>query len=191
MPVMPPDSNRDEATTAGGPEPGFLASQQTHEKTVWLPWVVAAAVVVVGLGLWVIFGGHGKVDNQVTGAGMAAADPYAASLGLSDLQMSEATSFSGAKVTYVDGVITNQGPKTLTAVTVQVGFHSETGEYAQRLALPLNLIRTRQPYIDTEPVAADPIAPGQKREFRLIFDAVPAEWNQQYPELRVIGVHIK
>ncbi len=158
---------------------------------MWLPWVVAAAVVILGLGLWVLFGGHGKVDNQVAGTGMMAADPYAPNLAFSDLRMSEATSFSGAKVTYIDGQITNNGDKVLTGITVQVGFHSETGEYAQRLALPLSLIRTRQPYIDTEPVSADPIAPGRRREFRLIFDAVPAEWNQQYPELRAIAVRTR
>ena len=38
--------------------------------------------------------------------------------------------------------------------------------------MPLNLIRTHQPYIDTEPVSAAPIAPGETREFRLIFDHV-------------------
>ena len=55
----------------------------------------------------------------------------------------------------------------------------------------LNLIRTRQPYVDIEPVWAAPIEPGQQRDFRLIFDAVPADWNQQYPDIRVINVHSK
>ena len=74
---------------------------------------------------------------------MAAADPYAARLPISGLQMSEATSFSGAKVTYIDGQIANTGDRTLTAITVQVGFHSDVGQFAQRVALPLSLIRTR------------------------------------------------
>jgi hypothetical protein len=105
--------------------------------------------------------------------------------------MSEATSFSGAKVTYIDGQLANTGDKTLTAITVQVGFHSDVGQFAQRVALPLSFIRTHQPYVDTEPVSAAPIEPGQTREFRLIFDTVPAEWNLQFPEIRVISVHTK
>jgi hypothetical protein len=105
--------------------------------------------------------------------------------------MSEATSFSGAKVTYIDGQITNSGNRTLTAITVQVGFHSDLGQFAQREALPLSLIRTRQPYIDTEPVSAAPIEPGQRRDFRLIFDTVPPDWNLQFPEVRVISVRSK
>jgi len=105
--------------------------------------------------------------------------------------MSEATSFSGAKVTYIDGQITNSGDRTLTAVTAQVGFHSDVGQFAQRSALPLSLIRTREPYVDTQPVSAAPIEPGQTRDFRLIFDTVPEDWNLQIPEIRVISVHSK
>ncbi len=170
------------------PEPGFLASQQTSEPTSWLPWIIAAAVVVVGIGIWILTGGRSVPQNQATGIGMASADPYAASLAISGLQMSEATSFSGAKVTYIDGQIANNGNRTLTAITVQVGFHSDVGQYAERLSLPLSLIRTREPYVDTEPVSAAPILPGQQRDFRLIFDSVPPDWNLQYPEIRVISV---
>ena len=170
---------------------GFLAAQQTREPTQWIPWIVAAGVILLGLLFLIVAGGRGNSSSQPAAAGMAPADPYASFLTIDHLQMSEATSFSGAKVTYIDGQLTNHGEKTLTVVMVQVGFHSETGEFAQRLSLPLSLIRTREPYVDTEPVSADPLQPGQTRDFRLIFDSVPAEWNQQYPEIRVISVHTK
>ena len=172
-------------------EPGFLASHQTREAVSWLPWIIAAGVIILGLGILVVVGGRGKTESSSAGTGMAAADPYAAKLPITSLQMSEATSFSGAKVTYIDGQIANNGDRTLSAITVQVGFHSDVGQFAQRLALPLSLIRTRQPYVDTEPVSAAPIEPGQSRDFRLIFDTVPPDWNLQYPEIRVIGVHSK
>ncbi len=172
-------------------EPGFLASHQTRETTSWLPWIIAAVVVIVAIATLILLGGHATPQSESAGTGMAPADPYAANLLISGLQMSEATSFSGAKVTYVDGQITNNGNQTLSAITVQVGFHSDVGQFAQRLALPLSFIRTRQPYVDLEPVSAAPIAPGQTRDFRLIFDTVPAEWNLQYPEIRVISVHAK
>jgi Protein of unknown function (DUF2393) len=189
---MPAQENKDhpnpKADQDRDQEPGFLASHQTREATSWVPWIIAAAVVVLGLGVLILVGGHSSSDSQTSGTGMAPADPYAASLSLSNLQMSEATSFSGAKVTYVDGQIANTGNRTLAGITVQVGFHSDVGQYAQRLALPLMFIRTRQPYIDTEPVSVAPIEPGQQRDFRLIFDSVPAEWNLRYPEIRVISV---
>jgi Protein of unknown function (DUF2393) len=185
---MPAQESKDDPTPKLSSDPGFLSSHQTIEKTSWMPWVVAAAVVVVGLGILVLVGGHSDQNSQSGGTGMAPADPYAASLPLSGLQMSEATSFSGAKVTYIDGQIANNGNRTITAITVQVGFHSDLGQYALRVALPLSLIRTRQPYVDTEPVSAAPIEPGQSRDFRLIFDTVPPDWNVQYPEIRVIRV---
>jgi hypothetical protein len=171
-------------------DPDFLSSHTTREKTSWMPWIVAAVVLVVGLGILVIAGGH-STPVAPAGNGMAPADPYAAKLPLTGLEMSEATSFSGAKVTYIDGRVANTGDRTLTAITVQVGFHSDTGEFAQRIAEPLSLIRTRQPYVDTQPVSAAPIEPGQSREFRLIFDTVPPDWNLQMPEVRVIGVKAK
>jgi hypothetical protein len=180
-----------EQRTKSDDEPGFLASQQTRETTSKLPWIIAAAVAVVSVGVWILVGGRGNHDLLPTSTGMAPADPYAASLPISGLQMSEADSFSGAKVTYIDGQVTNIGSRTVTAVTVQVGFHSDVGQYAQRMAVPLSLIRTREPYVDIEPVSAAPLEPGQKRDFRLIFDTVPADWNQQYPEVRVISVHSK
>ncbi len=186
-----PDS-KDQPNPKPEEEPGFLASHQTREATSWLPWVIAAAVVILGLGALIFFGGHANPDGQSSNTtGMAPADPYATNLNIGGLQMSEATSFSGAKVTYIDGQITNHGNQTLNAITVQVGFHSDVGQFAERLALPLTLIRTRQPYVDLQQVSAAPIEPGQTRDFRLIFDTVPAEWNLQYPEIRVISVHGK
>ena len=105
--------------------------------------------------------------------------------------MSEASNFAGGKVTYVDGDITNQGTKTLSGVTVQVAFHNEYKEIAQKETMPLSLIRTHEPYVDTEPVSADPLKPGDHKEFRLIFDSVAPDWNQQYPEIRVIQISSK
>jgi hypothetical protein len=189
--VMPVPGKTDEPSPKSDEEPGFLVSHQSREAISRLPWIIAAAVVIVAIGVWILVGGRANPDLPSTGTGMAPADPYAASLPISGLQMSQADTFSGSKVTYVDGQISNTGNRTLTAITVQVGFHSDVGQYAQRLAVPLSLIRTRQPYVDIEPVSAAPIEPGQQRDFRLIFDTVPADWNQQYPEIRVISVHSK
>jgi hypothetical protein len=54
--------------------------------------------------------------------------------------------------------------------------------------LPLALIRTREPYIDTQPVSASPLKPGDGRDFRLIFETIPANWNTQMPEVHIIRV---
>ena len=125
------------------------------------------------------------------GAGLAPPDPYAANLAISNIKMSEASSVAGGKATYIDGTIANHGTQTVSAITVQVAFSDFTKQIVQKETMPLNLIRTHQPYIDTEPVSAAPIAPGETREFRLIFDHVAEGWNQYYPEIRVIEVKFK
>jgi hypothetical protein len=188
---MAAQESKDESRLDSREEPGFLASHQTREATSWMPWIVAAAVVILGLAILVVVGGHGAPQTPSTGTGMAAADPYASKLPIDGLQMSEATSFSGAKVTYIDGHIANTGNQTVVGIDVQVGFRSDVDQFAARIAVPLSLIRTRDPYVDTGPVSAAPIEPGQSREFRLIFDTVPSDWNLQFPEIRVIGVRRK
>jgi Protein of unknown function (DUF2393) len=167
---------------------GLNLSQPSKESTPWLIWAVAAVAIVLGVGSLILFGGHRASAPLGAGPGMAQPDPYAASLAIAGLKMSEASNFAGSKVTYLDGQITNQGNRTLTAITVQVAFRNDLKEIAQKETLPLSLIRTHEPYVDTQPVSASPLKPGEQREFRLIFDSLAPDWNQQFPEVRVIQV---
>lgn len=114
------------------------------------------------------------------------ADPAARALILSQLAMSQSTSLSGATSTFLDGHIRNTGTATLTGATVQVVFRNDVGLSPQVESLPLAIIRMRQPYIDTTPISTAPIKSGQEVEFRLIFESIPVNWNQQMPELQVI-----
>jgi hypothetical protein len=169
-------------------ESGLKFTQSNTEPTSWLPWAVAGVAIALGLGLLIVFGGHRTSAPIGMGPGLAPPDPYATSLVIGDLKMSEASNFAGGKVTYLDGKITNQGDRTLTGVTVQVAFRNDLKEIAQKETMPLSLIRTREPYVDTQPVSASPLKPGEEREFRLIFDSMAPDWNQQYPEVRVVQV---
>jgi hypothetical protein len=167
-------------------------SLPTGSKKSWLPdnWlpILAALIIVLAVvaGL-TLFGGHSQ-PQQPTHAGLEPADPYAASIHIGNVKMSEAANFAGSKLTYIEGQLTNNGNKTLTAVTVEVAFRNELGEIAQKETLPVMLIRAREPYVDTEAVDAAPIKPGAEADFRLAFDHVADDWNQQYPEVRIIRV---
>lgn len=160
---------------------------ESREKQSILPWIVAGVVVLLVLGVFLI-PKHQSGDYNPGGADLAAADPYAANLAVSELHMSESSSVAGGKVTYIDGVITNHGNRTVSGITIQVAFRDFANQIAQKATMPLTLIRTHQPYIDTEPVSAAPIKPEDSREFRLIFDHLPQDWNQRYPDLRIIEV---
>jgi hypothetical protein len=105
--------------------------------------------------------------------------------------MSESENLTGGKQTYLDGHIVNTGGRTVTAVMVQVVFRNDE-DLAPRIdTLPLTLIRMKEPYIDTAPVSAAPLKPGDDREFRLTFETVPENWNQQMPEVRVIRAGLR
>lgn len=172
-----------------GPE---LVPSVEKEKRNWLPVGLAAGVVVVAIVVAVLSQEHGNTRGKTTVTPISAPlDPYAQSLSVTRLAMSEAGNLAGSKVTYLDGHIANQGARTVTAVTVQVLFRDAAHEVAQNETLPLKLIRVREPYIDLEPVSAAPLAPGGEKDFRLIFDTVSPDWDGAYPEIRILHVETK
>jgi hypothetical protein len=166
-----------------------VSSAETRERN-WLPLAIAAAVVLMATAVAVLVFGHEKPANRITPLSVAP-DPYAASLRITGLAMSEAGNLAGGKVTYLDGQIVNTGSSTVTGVTVQVLFRTFAHEVAQNETQPLRLIRTRDPYVDLEPVSAAPLKPGGEQDFRLIFDGVSPDWDGAYPEVRIIRVETK
>jgi len=151
-------------------------------------WGIAGLVVALLVALLVVAGRKQPAAAPNT---LQPADAYGASLPLSQLAMSESTNLSGGKLTYLDGHVRNTGDRTVTGATLQVVFQNDEQLAPQIDTVPLTLIRMREPYIDTEPVSADPLKPGDDREFRLIFETVPPNWNTQMPEVRVIHTSLR
>ncbi len=166
-----------------------LVPPEARERN-WLPLGIAAAVVVVVAALVILVSEHGKRPPTVTPIS-ASPDPYAASLPISGLVMSESSNLAGGKVTYVDGHIVNTGARTVIGVTVQVLFRDMANEVTQNETESLKLIRMREPYVDVEPVSAAPLKPNDGKDFRLIFDAVSPDWNGAYPQIRVVHVEFQ
>jgi hypothetical protein len=174
-----------------GPQlvPSAARPKEPQERN-WLPMAIAAAVVVVVATIAVLVLERGKPRATVTPIS-ATPDAYAASLPITGLAMSESANLAGGKVTYLDGHIANSGARTVTGITVQVLFRTFAHEVAQNETQQLKLIRTRQPYVDLEPVSAAPLAPGAEGDFRLIFDTVNPDWDGAYPEISVLHVEAK
>jgi hypothetical protein len=143
-------------------------------------------IVVIAVVVFAVRGHHGEVPasaNQILPL-----DPYAKDLTIAQLAMSQSTSLSGGTSTFIDGKVSNSGERTLTGVTVQVLFRNDEGLAPQVETLPLSLIRAHEPYVDTEPVSAAPLKPGDEKEFRLIFENVPDNWNRELPEIHAVKV---
>lgn len=178
---------------AGSDHNEVLSHGSGKEPRSVFPWVIAGVVIALIVIAFLLMGQGPKLSNQYNpeGPALAPAAAYAQDLAITNIHMSESSSLSGAKQTYIDGNIANNGTKTLTGITVQVVFKDFTGQVGQKNTMQMEWIRTHEPYIDVEPVSAAPIAPGQTREFRLIFDHVTDQWNQQYPEIRVVAIQSK
>lgn len=155
-----------------------------------MPLAIAAGAIVVVVAVAVFIMERGKGPTSVTPIS-AQADPYATSLPLTEVKMSESGNLAGGKVTYIDGHITNNGAKTVTGISMQVLFRNGANEVAQNETQSVKWIRTRDPYVDLEPVSAAPLKPGEGKDFRLIFDAVTEGWNGVYPEMRIVHVDAK
>jgi hypothetical protein len=168
--------------------PTFTADPPGRGSIPVAAWGVAALVVLVVAGALVFAGRKKPAPPPST---LQPANTYAANLPLSQLAMSESTSLSGGKLTYLDGHVVNSGNRTVAGVTVQVVFQNDEQLAPQIETLPLTLIRMKDPYIDTEPVGANPIKPGDDREFRLTFESIPDNWNTQMPEVRVIQTELR
>jgi len=116
---------------------------------------------------------------------------YAANIKFTDLKMSAAENFVGATVSYIDGTVTNNGPQTVTHVVVEVTFKDSMGQLAQRETVPLRVLSSSGPYPEAVDLNALPLPPGQNKPFRLTFESISAQWNHEYPELKVVDVTVK
>jgi prepilin-type processing-associated H-X9-DG protein len=161
--------------------PDFSPRKPEPSSTSYLPWLIAGGVVLAVLAL-VLLTSHKKAVPPGT---LLPLDPNASALVFSQPELSESSSLSGANVTYLDGHVRNVGTKTITGAELQVVFANDVQMPPQVQAVPLSVIRTHEPYIDTQALSAAPLAPGEEREFRLPFEDVSENWNQQMPVIRV------
>ena len=145
--------------------------------------VAVAGVIAIMLGVAFLLRATPKVAKPPS--------PYIANLKLSDFKMSAAENFVGATVSYIDGTVTNSGNKTVTQVVVEVVFQDSISQVAQREELPLRVLKTAGAYREAVDLSASPLTPGQTQSFRLTFDSISAQWNHQYPQMRVTDVTVQ
>jgi hypothetical protein len=165
---------------------GFIEPNPAAEEheTNWRAIGIAVGVVVIIVAVLFLI-------SRTEQKGPANPHPYIANVKLSDLKMSAAENFVGATVSYVDGMVTNSGNQTVTHVVVEATFKDSIGQLAQRETVPLHVLQTSGPYPDAVDVSASPLGPGQSKPFRMTFEGISAQWNHEYPELKVADVTVK
>ena len=155
-----------------------------ERETNWRAIAIAIGIVVVIVGVLFLV----SRSQQKAPSGPPA---YAANIKISDLKMSAAENFVGATVSYIDGTITNAGNQTVTHVVAEVTFRDSMGQLAQRESVPLRVLQTSGPYPDAVDLTVSPLAPSQSKPFRLTFEGISAQWNHEYPQIKVTDVTVK
>jgi hypothetical protein len=163
------------------PSPATAGDDRTSS---WLPIVFGVVLVVIVV---VIASLLLRTDSKIANA----PHPYAANIKFSDLKMSAAENFVGSTVTYLDGKVTNTADQTVSRALVRVSFKDSLGQIVQADDVPLRILQTSGPYPEAVDLAVAPLAPAQSKPFRLTFEHVTADWNHEYPELRVTDVAVK
>jgi len=162
-------------------QPSTATQEPDHSRR----FIVVAIVVVVGLVLVV------ALLLRQPPRSAPKIPPYATKLKFSDLKMSQSQNFVGASVTYIDGNVINTGDKIVSHAVVRVTFKDSYGQVAQIEDVPIKLLQTSGPYPDTVDLSAAPLASGDTKPFRLIFEHVSEQWNQAYPELKITDVSLR
>jgi len=101
---------------------------------------------------------------------------YSEHIHFNGIQMAKANNFLNQEFTYVAGTISNDGARTIRGLTVVLEFRDPFNQV---------VLREDETFIGTKD---QPLGGGQRKDFQVTLEHVPAEWNQQYPSFRVTGL---
>ncbi len=126
------------------------------------------ALLVLGIAAYMTFGPKPAPppDPVLT----ADAKEYLPNLGLENVHMQAAESYSNQRVIEILGDINNKGNRVVKQALVTCVFYDWNNQ----------IIARENDYIVG---AAGPLAPGATKPFRLAFDTIPETWTQALPKL--------
>lgn len=180
---------------AENPESPMFQSEPAAEpsKGPWLGLGIGAVIITMVLGylIWSSRTSETRYTTPTQIMSEGKPDPYAAQVKLENVKMAQAQNFVGGESIYIEGDVTNAGDKVLTGATIEVTFRNEMNQVVQREARPLMVVLTREPAVDVAALNMAPLAPGKKMEFQVPFEHISADWNRQYPEVRITTVATK
>lgn len=159
-------------------EPGE-SSYSKERRRFPLAFALGILVVAIIFGSFVLLTRHMRSPAQASAVKLPFGPvelAYAERIHFTGLQMARATNFLKQEFTYVAGTISNDGVQNIGAMQVAVEFHDD-----------LNQVILRETEVLIAP-HSDPLPAGQRRDFQITLEHIPAEWNHQYPSLNVTGL---
>lgn len=158
--------------------PGELANEEKRQS----PWPMVIGLVIVAVlvglvGLWSSRTGGQQV--QVALPFGADEQAYAPRIEFTDIRMGRAANFLDQEITIIFGRVQNRGTRPIREMEIEVEFRNFQDQVVLR--------EKRRPF-DPGQTA---LGGGFSREFQLNFEKVPADWNQQHPAVRVVGLALQ
>jgi len=160
-------------------EPGesSYSAERRRFPVAFLAGLVVVALLFGGFYLLTrIFGMPGAAVAEKLPFG-SAEQAYAERIHFSDLHMSRSTNMLKQEFTYVNGMMSNDGVQSIRAMEVTVEFRNA-----------LNQVILRDSQLVIGPNHGPSLNAGLSRPFDVTLEHVPAEWNQEYPSIRVTGL---
>jgi hypothetical protein len=131
-------------------------------------------VVVAALWFW---------SGSLSGPAVDAALPfgpqeqqYAERIRFNDIKMSRAENMLGQEITFIECTLENAGTATLREIEVEIEFRDSMNQV---------VLREKRRLLGRYEA---PLGGGRFRPAQFNFEHVPADWNQQYPTMRVTGL---
>jgi len=144
---------------------------------------VAGLIIVFIVGACVVLLTRHTSTRQAAAAAASAKLPfgpaeqaYASNIQISDIRMARATNLLRQEFTYVGGTITNSGTRPIRALSVVIEFYDPFNQVVLRDTKQLIGMRDAL------------LGAGQHRDFEVVLERVPAQWNQHVPTFRVTGL---
>jgi hypothetical protein len=160
--------------------PNEEASYQKEKSQFPLAFAAGAIIVLLVFAGVVLVSRFTRSTSRTAGEKFpfgAAEQTYAERIHFTDIQMARATNFLNQEFTYVAGTISNDGVQRIRGLEATFEFHD-----------PFNQVILREKEVLISPRTTPAIEAGQRAPFQITLEHVPAEWNQQYPVIRVTGL---
>jgi hypothetical protein len=144
--------------------------------------LVGAVAMIVLIGVVYFAGRYAPVTATPAEQPLPMGAPeqaYAPQIQFVDMKVARATNFLNQEATFVFGTTSNNGPRAIRQIEVTLEFH----DVFQQVVL-----RDKQRLFS--PTAA-PLAANQTRDFQLTYDAMPAQWDQAPPSVKVTGLALE
>ena len=168
----------EEPSTAVPAEPAEQRKEKPGLPVGMIAGAVFCAAVLAGLFLLV------RMQSSPSGSARIApeVEAYLPHLAVGELRMSAEENFLGQQVVYLEGQIANRGDRIVRQLAVRVYFRDSLNQVILRD--DRDVVRTGRP-------GATPLASGETREFRLLFDHIPDSWNRQLPQFQLVSMELQ